>query len=153
MVGLLLLKKMNLTYREFHGKVPLREREKNIEDFKNKNIQVLLGNKTSGGYGLNLQFCNHMIYYSSDFDWGTTAQSEDRIHRIGQDKKCMYYRLWSDSKIDEMIENCLARKEGLEENIRSALNDKNWKEMLEDDTYRAIKEAKRKSSKRVSEGT
>ena len=148
-----LLKKMNLTYREFHGKVPLREREKNIEDFKNKNIQVLLGNKTSGGYGLNLQFCNHMIYYSSDFDWGTTAQSEDRIHRIGQEKSCMYYRLWSDSKIDQMISNCLARKEGLEESIRNALNDKNWKEMLEDDTYRAIKEAKRKSSKRVSEGT
>ena len=126
-----LLSKRGLKYVEFHGGIPISQRDSAIDKFKNdESCKVMIGNKTSGGYGLNLQFCNNMIYYSSDFNWGAAAQSEDRIHRIGQDKSCLYHYLWADIGIDEMIMHNLERKEDLEASIRAMLNVKNFKELL-----------------------
>lgn len=37
-------------------------------------------------------------------------QSQDRIHRIGQENKCAYIILQGKDTIDEKIYNCLQRK-------------------------------------------
>lgn len=127
-----LLKELGLEYRELNGKQSEKEKIKSLYDFEhNADVKVLIGNKRTGGYGLNLQFCKQMIYYSSDFDWGTTIQSEDRIHRIGQEDKCVYTKLWADVGIDNMIRRNLDKKEDLERYIRMMLNEKNnIKELL-----------------------
>lgn len=102
------------------------------DEFENNpEVNILIGNKKSGGRGLNLQFCNNMIFYSNDFDWGATAQGEDRIHRPGQSEQCNYYYLWSDRGIDEMIQENQKRKANLDETIRNMLNKKNFKELLQ----------------------
>ncbi|MBU5669471.1 DEAD/DEAH box helicase [Peptoniphilus sp. MSJ-1] len=145
-----LLSKRGLKYTELHGKITLKQREKNLYDFEhNKDIKVLIGNKTTGGYGLNLQFCNEMIYYNPDFDWGTAKQSEDRIHRIGQDRQCYYYNIYSNTGIDNLIKNCLERKENLEAHIRSMLNKKNILEVLENDKNRTGDKTERETNKRI----
>lgn len=127
-----LLQSLNLKYAEMHGNIPLSKREEMKDEFENNpEVNILIGNKKSGGRGLNLQFCNNMIFYSNDFDWGATAQGEDRIHRPGQSEQCNYYYLWSDRGIDEMIQENQKRKANLDETIRNLLNKKNFKELLQ----------------------
>jgi len=96
----------------FYGEIKQKQRIENIEKFRNKAL-FFIANKTCAGYGLNLQFCNRAIYYSNDFDFATRSQSEDRIYRIGQDKETWIYDIKAYDSIDEVILNCLFRKEKL----------------------------------------
>ena len=127
-----LLEERGISYVEFHGGISQKQRNINLERFEKEDVQVMLGNKVSGGYGLNLQFCNQMIYYSPDFNWGTSKQSEDRIHRLGQEQTCFYYSIYSDTGIDRLISKCLNNKEDLDKEIRKMLNKKNIMEVLSD---------------------
>lgn len=96
------------------GDRSVKKRADEIERFRSDpDCLYLISNKTCGGYGLNLQFCHKAIYYNNDFDWATRAQSEDRIHRLGQTDDCQIISIVADSKIDERIINCLNRKENL----------------------------------------
>lgn len=95
-----------------YGDIRSKDRDKEIEKFRN-GARFLIANKTCGGYGLNLQFCSRMIYYSNDFNWATRAQSEDRVHRIGQKKDIKIVDICADSKVDERILMNLSRKDNL----------------------------------------
>lgn len=108
----------------FHGKLNAREREANLEQFR-AGARFLVANKACAGYGLNLQFCHQAIYYNNDWDWATRAQSEDRIHRIGQTHDVTIIDLCADSKIDGRILSCLMRKENLAEWFRREIKEKN----------------------------
>ncbi len=119
-----LLMEMGFTTALFHGGISLRQREKEMDRFT-KDAQFLIANKACGGYGLNLQFCNNMIYYSNDYNWGTRIQSEDRVHRLGQEKTVFITDIIADSKIDERIRDNLDRKGDLDSYITQLLNNKN----------------------------
>ena len=128
---------INSTYGEFtavrfDGKVSFKNREKSIEMFKN-NSRFLISNKSCAGYGLNLQFCNYIIFYSNDFNYGTRAQAEDRVHRIGQDKNVHIIDICCENSIDEMILGCINRKENMVEHFKNKIHDmkdKDIKNML-----------------------
>lgn len=96
----------------FFGELNLKKRQKNLEKFIGKS-QYLVANKTCAGYGLNLQFCSYVVYYSNDWDYGTRAQSEDRVHRIGQEKNVHIIDICADYTLDKQIIKCLRRKEDL----------------------------------------
>lgn len=96
----------------FYGGTSLKKRVEELERFKN-GARYLIANKVCGGYGLNLQFCSNMIYYSNDFNWATRAQSEDRVHRIGQENEVYIVDICSDGKIDYQILENLNNKENL----------------------------------------
>ena len=114
----------NDSVREFTGDVPLKKRQKAIDDFS-KHARFLVANKACGGYGLNLQFCHNMIYYSNDWDWATRAQSEDRVYRLGQESTVMIIDICADFGIDKKIARCLERKEGMTQVFKGILTDKN----------------------------
>lgn len=118
------LQSMNKKTSLFYGGIPLKKRYSEIDKF-NKDAQFFLAIKASGGYGLNLQhICNNMIYYSNDFDWGTRAQSEDRVHRIGQTNTVFIMDIIADNKIDEKIMKNLKNKGDLNSYISYLLNNK-----------------------------
>lgn len=96
----------------FYGDIKPKQRQKELDRFRNE-ARFLLANKACGGYGLNLQFCSNMIYYSNDFNWATRAQSEDRVHRIGQTKEVNIIDICAYSKVDARILNNLNHKENL----------------------------------------
>lgn len=106
----------------FYGELNQKERNKNLELFKNDK-QYLVANKTCAGYGLNLQFCNYVIYYSNDWDYATRAQSEDRVHRIGQNKNVHYIDICADDTLDKRILKCLSRKERLVDNFKDGIEE------------------------------
>lgn len=99
---------------EFHGLISKKKREINAEKFA-KEAKFFVANKTCAGYGLNLQFCSYMIFYSNDWDWATRSQSEDRAHRMGQTKNVHIVDIYAYNTIDERIMDCLGRKENLVE--------------------------------------
>lgn len=106
---------------EFYGKISKKKRAENIERFRNE-ANFFVANKTCAGYGLNLQFCNRAIYYNNDWDYATRIQSEDRIHRIGQDRQVFINDIYSAFTIDDRILSCLNKKERLVNSFKYYLN-------------------------------
>ena len=96
----------------FYGEITKKQRDINTDLFAN-NKKYLIANKSCASYGLNLQFCNYAIYYNNDWDWATRSQSEDRLHRIGQNNNVHIIDIVADGTLDERILKCLERKEGL----------------------------------------
>ena len=115
----------------FFGRLSMPQRMKNLEKFK-AGKRFLVANKTCAGYGLNLQFCHNVIYYSNDWDWATRIQSEDRVYRLGQDHEVRIFDICAKRSLDEKILRCLSRKEGLEESIKRALNTSNGQKSARD---------------------
>ena len=128
---------------QFHGRVRPRAREAALEAFRGP-ARFLVANKACAGFGLNLQHCHAAIYYNNDWDWATRAQSEDRLHRIGQAHGVTIVDICANAGIDAQILRCLDRKENLSDRMRAELNARNadkWlraraEEVLQDDRYR-----------------
>jgi SNF2 family DNA or RNA helicase len=107
----------------FYGELPQKKRQESIVKFKG-DAQFFIANKTCGCYGLNLQFCRNMIFYSNDWDYATRSQAEDRIHRIGQTHEVNIYDIYCAGSLDNKIHRCLTRKENLSDNFKAGLKDK-----------------------------
>ena len=60
--------------------------------------------------GLTLTVANHVIYYDRTFSLDDYLQSQDRIHRISQEKKCYIYNLIMKNSIDEWVNVLLKAK-------------------------------------------
>lgn len=101
----------------YYGGLSRKQRDASAEKFADK-AQFFVANKTCAGYGLNLQFCSYMIYYNNDWDWATRSQSEDRLHRIGQENNVHIIDIMAADTIDERIRDCLRRKENLVDSFK-----------------------------------
>lgn len=117
-----ILSNKNYKCCKYYGKLSFKKREESIRLFKN-DYQILIANNACGSYGLNLQFCHNMIYYNNDWNWATRAQSEDRVHRIGQDSKISIVSICAEFTIDERILECLQRKENLSDSFKNHLKE------------------------------
>lgn len=113
----------------FYGEIKQALRQGSIEQFRSS-AQFMIANKTCGAYGLNLQFCSNIIFYSNDWNWGTRAQAEDRVHRIGQEKTVEIIDIVADRTIDESILKCLRKKENLSDRFKSEI-DRNKHDVLD----------------------
>ena len=63
----------------------------------------------AGAKGLNLQKANKIVYFTPTLNAEDYMQSLKRIHRIGQDKPCFYYRL--KSGVEHHIYDVLQKRE------------------------------------------
>jgi len=109
------LKAEGITFAEYHGGTPDKERAAAVESFLAPDgVRIFLSNPQAGGTGLNLQGgCNHAIYYSNGFNAIDRWQSEDRIHRIGTNGNVVYTDLACKGAIDYHILSNLKRKKGI----------------------------------------
>lgn len=55
-------------------------------------IQIMLLSLTAGGVGLNLVGGNHVIIMDLHWNPQLESQAQDRIYRIGQEKKVHVYK-------------------------------------------------------------
>ena len=119
----------------FDGTVRMKQRMSNLEEFSDTK-NYLIANKACAGYSLNLQFCHNIIYMSNDWDLGTRLQSEDRVHRFGQDSEVSITDICADHTIDEQIIRCLQNKEGLLDSVKDDINNSsNVKDSLKNIIY------------------
>lgn len=90
-----------------------KDRNQIIRDFKDGKTHLLFTHPKLLGKGLTFTNCTYNIYYSVSFSYEEFAQSQDRIHRIGQDNRCTYIILQAKNTIDETIYKCLRRKKNV----------------------------------------
>jgi SNF2 family DNA or RNA helicase len=96
---------------DYYGLTPQEERQENIKRFQNgDDCRFIVGTTQTGGYGITLTKANTVIYYSNGYDLEKRLQSEDRAHRIGQNKKVTYVDLICEDTVDEKIVKALRDK-------------------------------------------
>lgn len=84
----------------------------------------------TGSIGLNLQAFNRIIYFDKTFDYAFREQSEARIYRQGQQDDCRYVDMTLNIGLEDIIDECIAKKTGLVEYIKEHGKEK-IKEMLD----------------------
>ena len=110
---------------DYYGLTPQDERQPNIKKFQSDpKCRFMVGTPSTGGYGITLTAANTVIYYSNGYDLEKRLQSEDRAHRIGQQKSVTYVDILADETVDEKIVKSLRKKiniasEGLGEELKS----------------------------------
>ena len=101
----------------FFGEMSAAKRNAAIDAFRG-DTQYFVANKSCGAFGLNLQFCHNLIFFSHDWNWGTRAQAEDRVHRLGQAYEVNITDICMDDSIDIQILKCLRKKENLSDDFK-----------------------------------
>jgi SNF2 family DNA or RNA helicase len=104
------------------------DREFIIEQFKNKQIKILIANPMTAGMGLNLQVSCLHYFYDNSYRADLRTQAEDRSHRIGQTNKVVYKDVIAKNTIDEKIYQLVQNKINLlnyfkdKNNIKEVIN-------------------------------
>lgn len=94
-----------------HGQMNIEDRNKAIDKFKlQPEIKILIATPASSKEGLTLTVANHVIFYDRNFSLDDYLQSQDRIHRISQQKTCYIHNLIMKDSIDEWIDALLQSK-------------------------------------------
>ncbi|KAI1306787.1 SWI/SNF-related matrix-associated actin-dependent regulator of chromatin subfamily A-like protein 1 [Halotydeus destructor] len=85
------------------GSTSLEDRDSWIKRFADSsNIRYLLIQIRVGGTGLNLSFCNQVLFLELDYNPTVLLQAEDRVYRIGQTKDCFcYYVITTDPALPD----------------------------------------------------
>ena len=93
-----------------------------IASFQNNSeTKVLVATWRKLGTGQTLTAANYMIFIDTPYTPAECLQAEDRIYRIGSNKKVFIYYLWCkdtfDERIKEIIETKSAITNYMEDNI------------------------------------
>lgn len=91
-------------------------------EFPNKQILFLHYNQSEG---LNLQYCNQMIFYTYDYSFLNFTQMCGRIYRNGQKNKVTYYVLICKKTIEEKIWWAIKNKKSRNEYLKEVLGERN----------------------------
>ncbi len=94
----------------FYGDTTDEQRQEAIKGFQDGEPRFMVANPQTAGRGLTLTAASNVIYYANDYNLDTRLQSEDRCHRIGQDKKVLYVDLVVPKTVDINIVKALKGK-------------------------------------------
>jgi SNF2 family DNA or RNA helicase len=99
---------------QYHGKIPQRERQPILDQFKeDKTKHVLLMSYGTGSVGLNLQFTNYVFLFDRWWNPAVEDQAINRAHRLGQKETVFVQRFISPNTIEERIAEVLEKKRQL----------------------------------------
>ena len=113
---------------KYYGAVSQDDRNLAIDRFqKDPTCKFFVGNPQTGSMGITLTAADTVVYYSNSYNLEHRLQSEDRAHRIGQDKSVLYVDIICPKTIDEKIVKALKAKK----NIAQQVMGDNWKEWLQ----------------------
>lgn len=126
------LKSIPKEARAITGDMNERERAAVIQDFRNGKINVLYITYGCGAFGLNLQFCQNIIFADHTFDYAQRIQAEARIYRIGQENDVNYYNLWCDCGLERMIRESLEKKTRLLDEVKKEIDKNGVEKWLKD---------------------
>ena len=93
-----------------------------VRAFQDGEADIFVGT-SAAAKGLTLTRASTMVYYSNNYSLENRLQSQDRIHRIGQDNKCTYIDLVVPNSIDETILKRLEQKKELSNEVLDDLID------------------------------
>lgn len=83
--------------------------KRDLTAYENNGDSVTFIQFQAGARGLNLQKANKIVYFSPPLSADLYAQSQKRIHRLGQRDNCFYFKMVTRNSIEEKIYDCLDR--------------------------------------------
>jgi hypothetical protein len=95
----------------YHGGTPDDVRPQHVAAFERGDYKVFIGQQRSGGTGITLVAASRVFYYSNTFSLEDRVQSEDRAHRIGQERDVVYEDMLCAGTIDVKITKALRNKQ------------------------------------------
>jgi len=98
------------SYVAMDGSTNDKDRAKYVDLFQNSDIKLFICNIAVGKFSLTLTSSSTIIYYSMGFGIEEFIQSSDRIHRMTQNKTCLYLPLLTNHGMDEYIYDSVSRK-------------------------------------------
>ena len=101
--------KMKIPYSVMYGDT--KDRKEQIDRFQKHESKLFIGQIQTGGLGITITAGNIVIIYENNFSLQDRKQFEDRVHRPGQDKKCVYIDLIYKNTIDEKIMEAISKKQ------------------------------------------
>ncbi len=103
---------------EYHGRVPSKQRDKVIDEFRNNpKSHVILMSYGAGGVGLNLQFSQYVFLFDRWWNPAVEDQAIARAHRIGAAGAVTVSRYLAINTIEERINQILEEKRELFDTI------------------------------------
>jgi SNF2 family DNA or RNA helicase len=97
-----------------YGEVPNSERQAIGNSFQTDPARkLLIANPAAAGTGFTFTAARYCIYESLNWRYDFYAQSQDRIHRIGQEHPVTYIRLIASDTVEQAIAAALERKSKL----------------------------------------
>jgi SNF2 family DNA or RNA helicase len=103
---------------EYHGRIPHRQREGVIQQFKeDPSKHLILMSYGAGSVGLNLQFCRYVFLFDRWWNPAVEDQAINRAHRIGAAGTVTVTRFISVNTIEERINQVLEEKRELFDTI------------------------------------
>lgn len=99
-----------VTFCRVGGDTPSTARQRHIDAFQARDVQVFLGQQTTMGVAINLTAAAEIVIAEPDWVPDVNAQTIKRIHRIGQDKPCRARIFAVAETIDEDIMDTIFRK-------------------------------------------
>ena len=111
------LEKANIPYLYIDGSIPVKERQKLVEQFQAGECPVFVISLKAGGLGLNLTRANYVFHLDPWWNPAIEQQATDRAHRIGQHNAVTVYHFLSSGTIEEKIKRLHEQKRDLAENI------------------------------------
>ncbi|QOC90887.1 DEAD/DEAH box helicase [Micromonospora craniellae] len=94
-----------------------RDRAAVIDEFKSGTNPVFLISLKAGGFGLNLTEADYCLLLDPWWNPAAENQAVDRVHRIGQTRNVMVYRLVAKDTIEEKVMALKARKAELFDSV------------------------------------
>ncbi|CAO1627411.1 unnamed protein product [Sympodiomycopsis kandeliae] len=73
------------------------------EDNSDDSVRLFLLSTRAGGLGINLVAADTVIFYDSDWNPQMDLQAQDRVHRIGQEKPVLIFRLVSANTVESRL--------------------------------------------------
>lgn len=101
------------------GSTSQEEREEQIELFNQQSDdpdapKVFLLSTRAGGLGINLVGADSIIFYDSDWNPQVDIQAMDRVHRIGQTRPVLIFRLVTQNSVEQKMMMTAKSKRKLE---------------------------------------
>lgn len=128
------LRKKGIIVDSVTGRNTIEERESKIDDFKSKNLQVLITNPNTLAESVSLhKTCHNAIYLEYGFNLTYLLQSKDRIHRVGlMENQHTHYYFAISKKYDQ--------HGPIDEDIydRLSVKDKRMREVIESNDLKFI---------------
>ncbi len=114
-----LLNKRGVACVSFFGDTSQDDRIGAIQKFQDPDddTKVFVGQVRTGGIGITLTAARTVIYLSNTFSTEDRVQSEDRAHRIGQERPVTYYDLICPSTVDVSVLQVLRSNKKMSDEI------------------------------------
>ena len=124
-----------------HGEMEMDARNRSIENFKRQDeVRVLIATPGAAKEGLTLTVANHAIYFDRTFSLDDYLQSQDRIHRISQDRECYIWNLICAGSIDCWVDSLLHAKRLAAQLLQSDITQEAYERGADYDFGRAVAE-------------